>query len=394
MTLKPSFVAGFCAFVVAAMFAGLRPTPYDNYVWLAQALLHGHVWLNCPCPGVDALQYSDGRYYNIEAPLPALMLMPFVAIYGSLTNQTILSVVLAGIAVGATWELGERLGVRASINAWICAFFFVGTDLLWCAMFGDVWLIAHVSAVCFTMLALVELAGKRRPWLVAVWAACAFESRFSMLLVIPAYVILCIFNGAAFRIDAGRLRAVLAQFAFVLVPVAALWGLYNYVRWGTWNDVGYLAWYHQDAVGNKTGSPIQLRYLSYELWSFFVQAPQVSPSFPFLNPSYSGVALTWTSPALVFAFLARRPRLCVVGLWAATVLTAIPNVLYYVNGGAQFGMRHALDFEPFLVALMLLAARKALPIWASLLIAYSCIVGLWGCWFWLTFLRLPEVVGG
>jgi hypothetical protein len=47
-------------------------------------------------------------------------------------------------------------------------------------------------------------------------------------------------------------------------------------------------------------------------------------------------------PALVPAFGARRPRDLVIGLWIAIVLVAGPSFVYYVNGFAQFGMRHAL----------------------------------------------------
>jgi hypothetical protein len=106
-----------------------------------------------------------------------------------------------------------------------------------------------------------------------------------------------------------------------------------------------------------------------------------------VQPTYSGVALTWTSPALILAFFARGPRNWVLAMWAAVLLTAAPNFLYYVNGFAQFGMRHALDFEPFLVALMFLAVREKMPRWSYALIAYSIAVGLWGCWFWNSFLR-------
>ncbi len=84
------------------------------------------------------------------------------------------------------------------------------------------------------------------------------------------------------------------------------------------------------------------------------------PSFPWLRPDFRASRL-----------LGRRRRCCsrssraavrwVVALWVAALLTAVPNFLYYVNGYAQFGMRHALDFEPFLVALMMLAVRDAFP---------------------------------
>ncbi len=379
--LKPAYAAALVAFTVTALLSHFRPTPYNNFVLLAQALLHGRAWIDWPGPYIDALQYG-GRYYIIEAPLPAILLLPFVALFGAQTNQTVLAMVLAAVAVGAAWELGERFGLSRSANVWICAFFLAGTDLLWCAMLGDVWFLAHVCAVCFTMLALVELAGKRRGWLVALFAACAFESRFSMLAAVPVYLYLLTYQS-----EPRRQEARIASFAAVLIGAGVFWALYNHARWETWNDVGYTTWYHQDQAGMPTGSPFRLSYLPNQLWSFFVQTPVLLSTFPWLRPEFSGVALTWTSPALLLAFLARKPLAWVAALWIAAALTAIPNFLYYVNGFAQFGMRHALDFEPFLVALMMLAVRERFPRWGYALIAYSIVAGLWGCWYWLTFVR-------
>ncbi len=366
---------------MTAAASQLRATPYNNFVLLAQALLAGHTWIDWPGTYIDALPYN-GHYFVIEGPLPALLLVPLVALFGAQANQTGLAVVLAAVAIGAAWELGERFGVRRTSIAWICAFLLAGTDLLWCAMLGDVWFTAHVSAVCFTLLALVELAGKRRGWLVAIFAACAFESRFSMILALPVYAFL-LATGSPRGVQMRRLRS----FCATLVPVGILWVLYNEARWGTLSDIGYSAWYHLDQVGMPSGSPFRLAYLPNQLWSFFAQIPTLLPGFPWLRPEFSGVALTWTSPALVLAFFAPSPVRWVRALWVAAVLVAIPNFLYYVNGFAQFGMRHALDFEPFLVALMMLAVRERVPAWAKALIVYSIVVGGWGCWYWLHFVR-------
>ena len=371
--IKPSIIAGVVAFFVILLVSHGRSTPYNNFVLLAQAFLHGRAWIDWPGPYIDALAYN-GQHWIIEAPMPALLLLPFVAIFGS-ANQTLLAVVLGAVSIGAAWELGERLEIPRAHLAWIVAFLLAGTDLLWCAMLGDVWFIAHVSAVCFTMLALVELAGERRGWLVALWAGCAFESRFTLLLAVPVYAYML------------RNRRAFESFLPVLGVFALFWVGYNLARWGTWYDIGYTTWYHQDQVGLPYGSPFKLQYLQYELWSFFVQAPQRSNVYPWLQPTLSGVALTWTSPALVLAFFARRPLNWVVPMWALTILNAAPNFFYYVNGFAQFGMRHALDFEPFLVVLMMLAVREKMPRWSYVLIAYSIAVGLWGCWYWNSFFR-------
>ncbi|MEO7203093.1 MAG: hypothetical protein ABI431_09275, partial [Candidatus Tumulicola sp.] len=188
--IDAAYIAGFVAFIITAAISHLRATPYDNFVLLAQAWLHGHAWIDWPGAYIDALAYN-GQYYVIEAPMPAVLLMPVVALFGLSANQTIVVALLAAVAVGAAWRLGERLGLNADSNAWICAFLLCGTDLLWCASLGDVWFAAHVSSMCFTLLALAEIAGKRRAWLVALWAACAFESRFSLVVAIPVYWYLC-----------------------------------------------------------------------------------------------------------------------------------------------------------------------------------------------------------
>jgi hypothetical protein len=347
---------------------------------LADAILHGHAWIAWPGPYIDALAYGGHRYV-IEGPMPAALLLPWVAISGIAANQTFVAIVLAGIAVGAAWVLGERVGVTYRANIWLCAFLLAGTPLMWCAMLGDVWFIAHVSAVACTFLALAELVGKRRAWLIALWAVCAAESRFTLVLAIPVYAVMLARGRTGVRAWAG--------FAGVLAVAAALWLAYNEVRWGTPGDIGYTAWYHQDQAGMPAGSPFRLSYLPYELWSFFVQWPQFSPAYPWIVPSFSGVALTWTSPALIFALWARRPRGTVALMWMAAFLTAAPNFLYYVNGFAQYGMRHMLDFVPFLFVLMLLAARDRLPIWTRVLIAYSCAASLYGVWYWDAIVRKP-----
>jgi hypothetical protein len=376
-----SLAAGAVAFVLLVIASRFHPTAYNNYVLLADAFRHGRVWIDWPGSYIDALSYA-GRYYVIEAPMPAILLLPAVALWGTAANQTLLAAVLGGVAIGSGWDIARRLGVEVQARMWLCGFLLLGTDLFWCAMYGDVWFVAHVAAAAFTLLALGEMLGARRAWLVALYAGCAVESRFSLLLAVPVYAMWLALDAA----PAQRLRTV-ASFAGALLPFAAFWLWYNEARWGQPYDIGYTAWYHQDQVGESTGSPFRLSYVPNQLYSFFVRFPDVAGHAPFLVPTYDGVALTWTSPALLLAFLARTPRRTVLALWAATLLVFLPNVTYYVNGFAQFGMRHALDFEPFLFVLMLLAARTRWNgLWLALC-AWSMLAGAWGVWYWKAFYR-------
>ncbi len=375
--LRP-WLVGVLGFLISAAFAHNRSTPYNNYVLFADALLHGHVWINWPGAYIDAVLF-DGHRYIVNDPVPALLLLPFVAIWHTATNQTFLACVLAGVATGASWKIAHNLGVSENDADWLAAFLLLGTDLMWCAMLGDVWYLAHVSCITFLLLAFVELTGRGRPWLVTVFFALACGSRFTLIVTLPAFAYWIAFG---FAIEKRNVRALLGA-AVALVPFALLWVAYNEVRWHVPWDSGHTIFFHQDAdVGNVVGSPFALSNVPYQFWSFFVQAPEFLAKAPYVTPSQSGVALTWTSPALLLAFFARRPRPLVVSLWLATLLAAGPSFLYYVNGFIQFGMRHALDFEAFVFVLMVLAARGGLrPVWLAL-IAISALMGIWGSWYW------------
>ena len=386
----PALLVGIITLAVVLISSHLRSTPYNNYVLLADALLHGHLWINWPGESVSDALLWDGRRYVIEGPIPALLLLPFVAIVGDHANQTLLAAVLCAIGVATAWSIARRLGASENDTLWLTIFFFAGTALWWCSMLGDVWFIAHSSAVCFTLLAIRELLGRKRAWLVALLAVCAFESRFSMVLAIPFYALFLLRGGIAPEVGRptrARQLAVVREFAIVLVPIALLWIGYNEARWHLWYDIGYTEFYHQDSWGQKMGSPFRLAYIPYEFYSFFLQAPVLAEYRQLAIPPYfkvdvHGVALTWTSPALVLAFIAKTSRSYRILLWALVIALWTPSMIYYLNGWWQFGMRHALDFEPFVFVLMAIGVRGGMPVWGKWLCAYSALVGAWGVWFW------------
>ena len=375
--LRPLLV-GTVAFLLTAGFAHNRSTPYNNYVLFADALLHGHVWITWPGPYIDAVLF-DGHRYIVNDPVPGLLLLPFVAIWHTATNQTLLACALAGLAAGASWQLACNLGVNERHALWLTAFLLCGTDVMWCAMLGDVWYLAHVACIAFLLCALCELSGRARQWLVVIFFALACGSRFTVVLTLPAFFYWLAYG---FGVEQRRPRSLVPAIA-TLTPFVVGWLTYNEVRWHVPWDIGHTIFFHQDAdVGNIVGSPFSVANVPNQLWSFFVQAPQFMGDAPYAVPSQNGVALTWTSPALLFAFFAQRPRPLAVSLWFAVLLAAGPSFLYYVNGFIQFGMRHALDFEAFLYVLMVLAARRGFNAWWYALLGVSIAMGLWGAWYW------------
>jgi hypothetical protein len=366
------------ALVVYLISDGLRDTRYNNHVLLAWAWLHGHIWIDGPVGGIDALLYH-GHYYIIEGPIPAVMLVPFVAIFGLHTNQVILAAVCAAVAVAGSEVLFARMGVEATLRNWLVVFVGLGTVLWWCTAFAAVWMLAHVIAAMFAVLILVECYGKRRPALIGLLIACMSLTRFSMILAaVP--ISYWIFTGEDDTATASWRRG-LGAFLLGLAPLLLLNLVYNYARWHTFSDIGYTLWYHSDPVGEPTGPPFKLHYLPFNIYSFLFFPPAFSQDFPWLRPTSFGVALTFTSPALALAFLTSpRTREGLV-LWSATALTALPSLFYYVNGFEQFGMRHSLDFTPFMLPLVARGLQRCPSALSFGLIAFSVVANAYGVWW-------------
>ena len=132
------------------------------------------------------------------------------------------------------------------------------------------------------------------------------------------------------------------------------------------------------------GGPLQLRYIKYNLYSIFMMAPRFSWDFPYIIPELSGTAITFTSPMLFAAVKAKRKDNYVIVLWITTILTAIPFLLNYGNGQAQFGMRYSLDFTPYLWLLMCIGLGKKKLNWLNIIgILFCFFMNIYGTLYWI-----------
>jgi hypothetical protein len=81
-------VVSTCAFVSYFItFHFAHPVASNNYVYLANAWLHGHVRMDAPLSLIDGGSYG-GKYYNIEGPLPTVLMLLPVALHGLDANQS------------------------------------------------------------------------------------------------------------------------------------------------------------------------------------------------------------------------------------------------------------------------------------------------------------------
>jgi len=111
------------------------PTAYNNFVHLADAFLHGRLYLLKDITWIELAAYK-GKYYIIPPPMPAILILPFVAIFGLSFNQTLASIVLGSLNVSLAFLTVRSLTKSLSVQFWTTLMFGFGTIHWWVATAG------------------------------------------------------------------------------------------------------------------------------------------------------------------------------------------------------------------------------------------------------------------
>ena len=363
-----------------------------DFFYLAGAFLRGQTWLNQALGPYDNVVIGD-RVYVPFGPFPAILLMPMVALFGpyqSDTWQPIVNAGLAAIDLGLCWWMAARLGVRSLADrVWLVLLFGFSTQIWWVTTRGGVWHTGHLVATGLTLMALIELFGRRRPLIVGLLGGAAFLTRAPLLLAMPVYALML--RSVESALAAGRSvvhrwRPMLVDWlvlilGFLPFGLFALW--YNDVRFGSPFESGYgLASLPDWLTALRDQGLFSLSHLGMNIDYLFLHTPTQIAQFPFFKPDGLGMSIFITSPGLFWAvrsdWFSRRSWF----LLAALVVTLVPNLLYYGGGWLQYGYRYALDAIPFAMALCCIAAARHGVGWIwRIAIVFGLIVGAGGVYW-------------
>jgi hypothetical protein len=141
---------------------------YNHFTWQAMAFLEGQAAIRYP---VEASVTSPGNSFFQDVlpvastdgvsralvpfpPLPAIVLMPFVALWGVATDGQLVFAILGAIDVGIAWWVLGLLQIRTWVRFATTVFFAFGTVFWYTAQLGTTWYQAHVLAVGLALLAI------------------------------------------------------------------------------------------------------------------------------------------------------------------------------------------------------------------------------------------------
>ncbi|MEO8626453.1 MAG: hypothetical protein ABI452_07110 [Candidatus Limnocylindrales bacterium] len=433
--VDPAYVGLFFVIVALGIYAFSNPARsgwYNHFVWQADAFLHGRFGIAFP---VTDGAFINGYFQDIMPlasapgtpsygllpfpPLPAVMLMPFVAVFGLATDAQLFGVVLGAINVGLASRLTTRLTENRAAAFLATIFFAFGTVHWYAAIISTTWFLAHVVAITFLLLgislaldaerreqirhplrrgaAAAQDAAPRDPLvatfeeksLFVAWGKRLFgyvdlmQFAAGFVFGLAALSRLTIIFGAPFFVFVGGggsyFKRALSAGLGAVIPVGMLL-LYNIVSSGhAFNPV--YDWLYQNQIiglgyappgleGNHDWGLENPQYIPLSSIIMFAWPPTLfphgtdcglsllRPSCPIAVPSPFGMSVFLTSPAfLLIPYIAAIAwrQRVILGALLAVVAIAVVNLAHFSQGWVQFGYRFSNDFAPFALVMVTIA---------------------------------------
>jgi len=338
----------------------------DHMMILANDIVQGRFDLSS-LTTINDIVTIGGRHYQAMSLLPTVpyfVLVPFEFLWPF--SRWIVSGAIGILAAWLALPVARRYGPGGSATYWLAALGAFGTILFTLTIEGNFYYLAHLESVLLVFVALIEWHDRRRPWVLGLIVGLAALARPTLLLMaVPLGIALL--AGARDRVR------VFVGFALPMIGAVAVTAAWNYVRFGSALETGYgIAWIEPPLEQLRSQGLFSIVHVPTNLALFIGGGFGIRDAFPWLVPSVEGQSILLTTPALLIAVNAGlRDRLNQM-LWGAAILTAIPVFLYYGGGGAAtYGYRYAMDFVPFLFALVAIASRERFGNLEKMLIGLS-----------------------
>ena len=347
---KRKFLLFFLFLLISYFISSAGRTPYDYFIRLANAFSVGQIYLTENPPWLNELiPGGSGKYFVAYPPMPAIISMPFVIIFSKDFPQQIVAH-FVGASIGMLIyfiSLRQKLSEKKSLFIGLTAG--IGSIIWFLASQGSSWYLGQLVAAFFLTLAIAEILGGKRSLVVGLALGGAYLSRVHTVLSLPFFFLLIIREKDKVK---NKLRK-LFNLLLGLSPFLIFNFLYNHARFGVIWDKGYMLipgvleepWYEYGIL--------HVSYIERHIKTAFLALPQFSNEFPFLYPTWNGLAIWFTTPIFVFILFAPIKRLIVRLSYLAIFLISIPIFTHGTTGFAQFGYRFAVDFYPFMFLLLI-----------------------------------------
>ena len=403
--LKIAVGLSFCAAI--AFYLSTKATLHDlDYTsQIASALLHGQLGLPVKPPDwLNEMIPWKGRYYS-AFPLGAVFsMLPVALLRNTGLIQAfpghVLAALIAGLCVYFFFGLAKAVEVGPNLSPdrpfalspfrrILLALFPVFGTWTWCNLgFGGAWQIALGLALLGQAAALYFTLVRPCPFVAGTFFTLAFGNRTELLITLPLYLYLFwrqpngkVTNWKNLRRGVQENRPMLIRFLSVPVTLGLLTAAYNFARFHSIFDFGYL---HIPEVAQEPWYKhglFSINAIPWNIYTMLFQGFESIDYFPYIQPNGFGCSIFLASPFLCLLF--RQGGQYKVVAWVAISVLTLVLWLHGNPGSWQFSYRYAMILIPWMFLLITGNGPAKLSVPEISLFAISVAINATAMWLFL-----------
>lgn len=332
---------------------------WDSYSLQAMSWLSGRLDMGKNYEWLELAVYN-GKYYLSFPPLPSVVMLPFVLLFGEKTPSNLVSALYGIFTAMIAYKILKKAGMKRGGAVFFAIAYVWGSNMLWLSTSGGVWFLAQ-GLNMLLLTACVYFAQQKMRVAAYAMAALAVGCRpFSVCMFLPLMAYF-------YMVDKDRPRAdrIRGQIRPLIIPafIALCYMLYNYVRFGNVLEFGHN--YLPEFTESEKGQ-FSLSYILPNLYNLLLRPVTLRADLTLEYPLFDGFMFYIANPMFLIWFAAvvkdvlqkrlDAVRLCIViAVLAELLLLCAHKTL----GGWQFGARYTVDMLP--MALMYLLLKKDEP---------------------------------
>ena len=332
---------------------------WDSYSLQAMSWLSGRLDMGKNYEWLELAVYN-GKYYLSFPPLPSVVMLPFVLLFGEKTPSNLVSALYGIFTAMIAYKILKKAGMKRGGAVFFAIAYVWGSNMLWLSTSGGVWFLAQ-GLNMLLLTACVYFAQQKMQMAAYAMAALAVGCRpFSVCMFLP--LMAYFYTADKDRPRADRIRG---QIRSLIIPafIALCYMLYNYVRFGNVLEFGHN--YLPEFTESEKGQ-FSLSYILPNLYNLLLRPVTLRADLTLEYPLFDGFMFYIANPMFLIWFAAvvkdvrqkklDAVRLCIV---IAVLIELLLLCAHKTLGGWQFGARYTVDMLP--MALMYLLLKKDEP---------------------------------
>lgn len=353
------YILGIFAFFYYDFFS---PPRQEQFVSLASSFLQGKLYFLSPT--FDAA-INNGHYYWPLGPFPAILLMPFVYVFGNLMKQGYLLFFLNLLNIFLLVRITKKLTGNI-VNSLVISFAILfSTAYLGIALTPWAWYYAQTVGFTLTLLALEAYFFNRSWIIIGTFIALAYATRISLIFTALFFVLNLLYSDLSNKLKVKNLALLTGP---IIISIAIL-GFYNFARFGNPAETGYSAtvqpWDYGPGLTTRTLGLWSLVHIPTNLYYMFLKMPEpifipgtYTLRFPYLKVDGSAISILFTSSIFIWILFSnwQDKKVKLAGLTALIMIFVLCGS--FSNGSWQYGYRYAIDYYPFIFIILIYSFKK------------------------------------